>query len=114
MKKLLIPSFFLVMYGVSASALAAPPAKSTILHCGCNEAGDAMEYAEISVSSKSRGHDTHIAGSIDSCLVDEETTIDIVRLGDDCQLDGPPLGDPIESCEEEGPIAGDICGLPVI
>jgi hypothetical protein len=114
MNKLLIPSLFLVMYGVAASALAAPPAKSTILHCGCTLAGDAMVYEAISVNSKSRGHDAHVVGSIDSCFIDEDTSIDMVRIGADCQLGGPPLGDPIGPCAEEGPEAGDICGVPAI
>jgi hypothetical protein len=97
--------------------MAEPPAKSTILHCGCviEESGAVnMLYQEISVSSMSRGHDNHVAGTIDSCPAGDETFIDFVRTGDDCQIAGPELGDPIDMCGEEGPVAGDVCGAQVI
>ena len=111
---------------VAGNVLAEPKPKSTILHCGCTwdgfEAG--MAYGENTVSHKSRGHDAHVAGSIDSCYtgdvevadgVFEATFSDFVRSGDDCQLSGPPLGDPILDCpDEDGPEAGDTCGAELL
>lgn len=127
MKRTLSILFTIVALSLAGPALAAPPAKSTILHCGCQWDGfDAtMNYEEISINSKSRGHDAHVVGSIDSCYtgdvlvgeVLEPTFADFVRNGDDCQLDGPPLGDPIASCEsfeDPDPVAGDSCGSAVI
>jgi len=127
MKKLTIALIAICTLGLAATVVAAPPAKSTILHCGCQWDGlDAsMNYEEITISSKSRGHDAHVVGSIDSCYTgDEEVEVgvfeptfqDFVRNGDDCQLSGPPLGDPIASCDsfDPEPVAGDECGSEVI
>jgi hypothetical protein len=72
-----------------------------------------MVYEEISISSRSRGHDAHIVGTIDSCFDGVEES-DFVRTGSDCQISGPPLGDPIADCGEDGPFAGDVCGVPVV
>ena len=92
--------------------MAAPKAKSTILHCGCNLAGDGMVWSEISISSNSRGHDNHVFGTIDSCFDGVETYTDVVRMVDDCLVDGPQLRDPIAECGDVAPIAGDPCGEP--
>ena len=60
----------------------------TILHCGCTDAGDAMEYVEIQDSSNSRGHLRHEAGSFASCCVESfDMEVDFVRNGGDCQID---------------------------
>lgn len=126
MKRTLFVLFTFVALVLAGPALAAPPAKSTILHCGCQFDGlDAsMNYTEITINSKSRGHDAHIAGSIDSCFTGDEevdegvfepTFADFVRNGDDCQLSGPPLGDPIADCPAvDGPVEGDECGEEVL
>ena len=76
------------------SAVAAPAGKAAVMHCGCNLAGDGMAYSEISISSKSKGHDAHSVGTVDSCFNGTDTYTDVVRAGNDCQLSGPPLGDP--------------------
>lgn len=117
MKHAFVLPVALLTLGFAATALSAPPAKSSILHCGCAEDGLSMVYKEISVSSKSSGHDAHVATSPDSCFVgvveDVEIYFDFVRTGSDCQLSGPPLGDPIADCstfEDPGPVAGDTCG----
>lgn len=134
MRKSFLFALSLLLIGIAGSALAAKPEKSTILHCGCayDELLDeaSMVYSEINVSHKSRGHDAHLFGTVDACYtgtelvfnedlgIDEEveTTADFVRTGDDCQLDGPPLGDPIGDCpvdELTGDVllsAGDPCG----
>lgn len=110
---------------LAGTALAGPKPKSTILHCGCTWDGleASMLYTEITVSARSKGHDAHVAGSIDACfagLVDigegifEAVFVDFVRGGDDCQLAGPPLGEPIADCPEEGPLEGDVCGMEVL
>jgi hypothetical protein len=91
-----------------------PAGQAAIMHCGCNAAGNGMQYTEITVNSKSRGHDAHVAGTIDSCFDGVETYTDVIRMGNDCQLSGPPLGDPIESCVDPVPVTGDDCGeLPI-
>ena len=105
--------------GGASIAVAAPnghgPAeKAAVLHCGCNLAGDGMEYTVISINSKSRGHDAHVAGTIDSCFDGVEIYTDIVRTGADCQIDGPELGDPIAPCDDTSPVGGDVCGAVVI
>jgi hypothetical protein len=122
MKKLSILLIGLMLLVLAAPTLAAKPDKSIILHCGCVWDGDVtatMEYSEINISSKSRGHDAHIIGTIDSCKdgevwndeteVYDDTFSDLVRNGDDCQLSGPPLGDPIGPCGVLAPVAGDSC-----
>jgi hypothetical protein len=133
MKKLTLVLLSLVLFGFAGSAMAekpvdkpAKPEKSAILHCGCAWDGIAanMEYKEISISSKSRGHDAHVATTVDSCFNGEEEVeagifedvyTDFVRSGDDCQLDGPPLGDPILDCPEvDPPLVGDTCGAELI
>ena len=91
-----------------------PAPKATIMHCGCNSAGNDMVYKEITINSKSRGHDAHVAGTIDSCFDGVDTYTDVIRIGGDCQLSGPPLGDPIDACSEPAPQPGDDCGdLPI-
>jgi hypothetical protein len=101
-----------VAVATAGVASAGPGGKSTILHCGCNETGDGMEFNEITVNRNSRGHDEHVAGSIDSCFDGIETYTDVVRTGSDCLVSGPNLRDPIVSCDPES--EGDVCGTPVI
>ena len=67
-----------------------------------------MEYVEISVNSRTRGHDQHVIGTVDSCFDGIDTYTDVMRTGTDCQISGPPLGDPIEDCN--GPAEFDDCG----
>lgn len=116
MKHALISSLLLVTVGFSASALAVPPAKSSILHCGCAEDGLSMAYTAITISANSSGHDAHVATSPDSCFVglieDVEVYNDFVRTGSDCQLSGPPLGDPIAACDTQ--LEDDVCGAELI
>ena len=93
------------------------PSKVTILHCGCTDAGDAMEYVEIQVSSKSRGHLRHVAGSVASCYVESlDMEVDFVRNGGDCQVDdgAPDIGMGfcvvgVEGIEDQ--VAGAACGM---
>jgi hypothetical protein len=98
----------LVFVGVSSPALAKAP-KATILHCGCNEAGDGMQYWEIEVSRNSGGHRNHVVGSVDSCFDGVDTFTDFVRTGDDCKVSGSGVNY-LNSCEEE--TEGDDCGAP--
>ncbi|MGD8643819.1 MAG: hypothetical protein PVI15_06000 [Chromatiales bacterium] len=104
--------------GLSASAAVAAPKgpapKATVMHCGCNVDGTDLEYTTIAISSRSKGHDAHVAGSIDSCFDGVDTYTDFIRLGDDCQIDGPPLGDPIDACVEPIPMEGESCGATVM
>ena len=108
MKKLTLVLLSLVLLGFAGTAMAEKKAKSTILHCGCAWDGleASMVYGENNISSKSRGHDAHVFGSMDSCfdgqvLVEDafvDVYTDFVRTASDCQLDGPQLGDPIDMC----------------
>lgn len=109
MKNLVSTLLLLVLLAFATITMAGPKPKSTILHCGCNLAGDDMEYIQIVVSAKSRGHDAHVAGSFDACFDGVDTWTDVMRTGDDCQLGGPPLGDPILACD--GPAELDDCGV---
>ena len=127
MKKLALVLLSLVLFGFAGTTMAKKP-KSDVLHCGCAWDGDVatMEYGEISISSKSKGHDAHLVGTVDSCKdgevfnettqLWEDTFSDFVRNVDDCQLLGDPLGDPILDCTEYDPEpeAGDPCGVEVI
>ena len=89
------------------------PAKVTILHCACADEGDLMQYVEIQVSSKSKGHRHHIAGSIESCSDGAESFDDFVRNGSDCQVnDGAELMNSMEFCGNL--VAADECGVAVI
>jgi hypothetical protein len=95
---------------VAVAAPNGPAGKATVMHCGCNLAGNGMAYTMISINSKSRGHDAHVAGTIDSCFDGVETYTDVVRTGNDCQVDGPELGDPIDDCNDPAPDTSDPCG----
>ena len=97
---------------VAVAAPGGPHGKAAVMHCGCNLAGNDMEYKVISISSKSRGHDAHVIGTIDSCFDGIETYTDVVRLGGDCQVGGSDLGDPIDRCDmmTTPPNEGDDCG----
>lgn len=134
MKKLPLVLMSVVLIGIAGVAMAGKP-KSTILHCGCDWDGEAasMVYGENTISAKSKGHDAHSFGSMDSCydgqvLVEDipvDVYTDFVRTASDCQLSGPDLGDPIAFCttQEEAdaalgldgtilyvPAVGDECG----
>ena len=100
---------------VAVGAPGGPHGKASVMHCGCNLAGDDMEYKEISISSKSRGHDAHEVSSIDSCFDGVDTYTELIRTGSDCQLSGPALGDPIGDCINNPvpPVAGEDCGALV-
>ena len=124
MKKLSMLLIGLMLLVLAGPTLAAKPDKANILHCGCAWDGEfaTMEYGQNNISAKSRGHDAHIVGTIDSCKdgevfnddlqVWEDTFSDFVRNGNDCQVDGPPLGDPILDCD--GPAVEDLCGIEVL
>jgi len=100
---------------LSATTAFAGKNKTSILHCGCSESGDAMVYKEIRVSSKSKGHRNHIATSTDACLTGYEADgseiyTDFVRIGSDCTIEGNLTG--LSPCET--PMAGDTCGAEII
>lgn len=122
MNKLTLTLLSLVLVVFAGTAMAEKKPKSTILHCGCSwDGADAsMVYGENNINSKSRGHDAHVFGSMDSCfdgqVLVEDALVDVytdfVRTASDCQLDGPPLGDPIDTCttQEEADAAFDLDG----
>jgi hypothetical protein len=89
------------------------PSKVTILHCGCSDAGDFMEYKQIQVSSKSRGHLRHISGTHASCSDGTDTYQDFVRNGSDCQIDdGAPELEGMDFCNPDSTAKqpGETCG----
>ncbi len=70
-----------------------------------------MQYVEITVTTRSRGHLNHVAGSVDSCAPeDSDLFLDFVRDMSDCQIEGDLIGDAIMPCD--GKSAGDSCGVP--
>ena len=96
----------------------AKPTKTTILHCGCSDSGDALVYEEISVSSRSRGHSNHLIGSVESCdVLDEDgnvtATADYSRIGPDCLVDADGELEGLGSCDDVIVGAGNQCGVPV-
>ena len=96
---------------VAEGAPGGPHGKASVMHCGCNYAGDDMEYKEISISRKSRGHDAHTLGSVDSCFDGVDTYTEVMRTGSDCLLSDQNLGDPIDACDKTTPpVAGEDCG----
>ena len=130
MKRLIALGIFVACLGAASLAIAhdkeckAPPGhggdkvrpekpeKVAILHCGCADTGDVMHYVEIQVSSKSKGHKKHVAGSIDSCSDGTDNYIDFVRNGSDCQLTGNAI-DGMEFCSDDQ-VASHECGSEVI
>jgi hypothetical protein len=88
------------------------PERVTLLHCGCADTGDTMQYVEIQVSSKSRGHLKHVAGGIESCSDGTDNFTDFVRSGSDCQINGPEL-DGLGFCSDDK-AAMQECGTAVI
>lgn len=90
------------------------PNKVTILHCGCADDGGPMQYVEIQISSKSKGHFNHVAGSIASCSDGTDSYFDFVRTGSDCQVvdDESEPWKSMEPCGDR--IATDVCGEAVI
>ena len=110
MRKLTACLVCLLSFGFASSAIAAPPGKANILHCGCavDEAGNlGMAFIDANVSSKARGHNKHGAGTIDSCFDGVDTFIDFQRTADDCQIAGVPLGN-LALCSPD--LAGQSCG----
>jgi hypothetical protein len=110
MKKLILT---LAISAIASTAYAGG-GKTSILHCGCTEIGDAMVYKEISVSNKSKGHKNHVSSSSDACFVGYENDLpvyqDFIRIGDDCTLKGDGL-DGLSKCDgfEVLPQPEDIC-----
>jgi len=75
-------------------ALAKPPGKANILHCGCVAWSDGtigMAFVPIEVSSKAKGHLNHLAGTADSCYDGVSSYVDVERSAPDCHVDGTPL-----------------------
>jgi hypothetical protein len=88
-----------------ASTASAGGGKISILHCGIEYGDETMNYVEISVSKKAKGHFNHVAGSIDSVdtgMLDGDELpifVDYVRNGSDCVL-GEDLWGDLQSCGE--------------
>ena len=114
MKRLIISILSLLAFAMINLAIAAPPGKSEILHCGCvvdEESGViSMVYVDVNVSSKARGHNKHGVGSIDSCYdAANDTYIDFQRTAGDCQMGGTALVGPgLPDCGDL--TGGEMCG----
>lgn len=96
----------------STTAFAGGP-KTALAHCGCNAEATDLEWQIINVSSKSRGHQRHLAGDMETCVVTDDTgaivfEVNFERGESDCIISGTlenvglcptvPLQD--ESCTE--------------
>jgi hypothetical protein len=116
MKKLIVSLSCLSALGFAGIAMAAPPVKAAICHCGCVlDANDVvgMAYVDINVSSRAVGHRQHDQGTVDSCVNSDGTgTEDFMRTGSDCQLSGPPVAG-VDQCGDTPPEAGSSCGTLV-
>jgi hypothetical protein len=112
MKKVLFLLTLSVIFAGLSPAHAHDSEKVTILHCGCADTGDIMQYVEIQVSSRSKGHTKHEAGSIGSCSDGSENFNDFVRSGSDCQLSGSTV-EGLEFCSDDK-MAMQECGTAVI
>jgi len=100
---------------VPAAKTKSKPTKVTLLHCGCSDDGGPMLYVEINISSKSKGHLNHEAGSMASCSDGADSYIDFVRNGSDCQVDnGSDLMEGLEFCSGDGQVAMAECGVAVL
>jgi hypothetical protein len=62
-------------------------AKVSILHCGCNDYGNGLEWKELKVSANAIGHKNHVEGHETYCI-DEETDVitSYTRGADDCEI----------------------------
>jgi hypothetical protein len=119
MKNIFTLGLALTALAASSTASIAGGNKTSLLHCGCTDTGDAMMYHDISVSGNSKGHQNHTATSTDSCLTSYDAEgygiyADFVRTGDDCTLEGELEG--LIACADfdSPPIAGNICGEELI
>jgi hypothetical protein len=114
MRKLIISIACSSVLGFANVALADPPPKSSILHCGCTvdaATGNAtMQFVEITVSSRARGHLNHVVGSEDTCVNGAAQAVEFVRASSDCLIEGAPLGD-LAICGAEQ-VVGAVCGAP--
>jgi len=97
MKKLTSVALSLALPAMASTALAGggpppPPAgKADILHCGCatNDWGYAqLNWNVLQVSLKTKGHQQHKAGDVETCYDDWGNPHWYTRGGDDCQLAG--------------------------
>lgn len=107
MKKLSIILLCLVAFGFAGQAMA-KKAKAEMLHCGCNLAGDDMEYMLQNVSLKSKGHASH--SEIDSCWDGDVTFTDVVRTGVDCNVNETGGLSYLSWCDDSGTVEGQDCG----
>ena len=112
MKRLIVFLTCLSAFAFTGGAIAQPPGKANILHCGCATTAEGiltLGYISINVSSKARGHLQHVAGSLDTCFNGVDTSVDFQRTGGDCLVSGSLLGLPLCSIE----VVGTICGQAV-
>jgi hypothetical protein len=112
MKILIVFLTCLSAFAFTGGAIAQPPGKANILHCGCatNAEGTlALAYISVNVSNKATGHLQHVAGSLDTCFNGVDTFVDFQRTGGDCLVSGSLPGLPACSIE----VVGTICGQAV-
>ena len=91
MKKLLLTLLSLTLFGIVSSAQAGGGPNNTriIAHCGCNTAGDDLEWVFVDVGN-GRGHNRHRDGNEEFCLDETETPNKAcLRTLDDCVVAGP-------------------------
>lgn len=109
MKKLSLILICLAVFSFTGTAFAGGH-KTSVAHCGCTADGFGLEWVYLSVSQKSKGHQQHDAGDMETCF-DGETLIDTYqREFDDCILFEDALLSGVSDCDGD-PLEGGICAL---
>ena len=118
MKRFIFCIVSLLVFAMINSAIAAPPEKANILHCGCVVDPDGnlgMAFLDINVSSKAKGHAKHGIGDIDTCFDGLETFADFQRTANDCWNGGAMLPGLVACVGGETDfLVGDECGMELL
>jgi len=112
----------LILVGLTVTAVADPPVKTDVWHCGCVNYDDpwatvALEWQELNISSKSKGHQHHYDGQVEVCSYWDPYYLTCYqpweRDWDDCQEVAAPNLTGVEDCSATEPSQGALCGHPV-
>lgn len=93
MNKTIFTALAITAFTLSATTAFAGGPKTSLAHCGCNANGDDLEWQIINVSSKSKGHQQHLAGDMETCVVTDDAGIIVMETNfergeSDCIISG--------------------------